>query len=35
MGINTAIVQNAQSIGFAIPINQVKEIISNALTGKP
>jgi len=35
MGINTAIAQNAQSIGFAIPINQVKEIISNALTGKP
>ena len=35
MGINTAIAQNAQSIGFAIPINQVKKIISNALTGKP
>lgn len=35
MGINTAIAQNAQSIGFAIPINQVKEIISNALAGKP
>ncbi len=35
MGINTAIAQNAQSIGFAIPINQVKEIISNAIAGKP
>ncbi|MCX6812941.1 MAG: trypsin-like peptidase domain-containing protein [Candidatus Azambacteria bacterium] len=35
MGINTAIAQNAQSIGFAIPINQVKEIISNALARKP
>ena len=35
MGINTAIAQNAQSIGFAIPINQVKKIISNALVGKP
>ena len=35
MGINTAIAQNAQSIGFTIPINQVKEIISNALAGKP
>ena len=34
MGINTAIAQNAQSIGFAIPINQIKEIISNALAGK-
>lgn len=35
IGINTAIAQNAQSIGFAIPINQVKEIISNALIVKP
>ena len=35
MGINTAIAQNAQSIGFAIPINQVKEIINNVLAGKP
>ncbi len=32
MGINTAIAQNAQSIGFAIPINQVKRIISDVLT---
>ncbi|MCX6814004.1 MAG: trypsin-like peptidase domain-containing protein, partial [Candidatus Azambacteria bacterium] len=29
MGINTAIAQNAQSISFAIPINQVKRIISD------
>ena len=35
MGINTAIAQNAQSVSFAIPINQVKEIINNALAGKP
>lgn len=27
IGINTAIAQNAQSIGFAIPINQAKKII--------
>ncbi len=32
MGINTAIAQNAQSISFAIPINQVKRIISDVLT---
>jgi serine protease Do len=35
VGINTAIAQGAQSISFAIPINQVKEIISNILAGKP
>jgi len=35
IGINAAIVQGAQSISFAIPINQAKEIISKALTGKP
>lgn len=35
IGINTAIAQNAQSIGFAIPINQVKKIISNVLTEMP
>ncbi|MDP3004218.1 MAG: trypsin-like peptidase domain-containing protein [Candidatus Azambacteria bacterium] len=29
MGINTAIAQNAQSIGFAIPVNQVKKIVSD------
>jgi len=28
IGINTAIAQNAQSIGFAIPVNQVRGIIS-------
>lgn len=31
MGINTAIAQNAQSIGFAIPINQIKRIINDVL----
>ncbi len=31
IGINTAIAQNAQSIGFAIPVNQVKKIVSNIL----
>ncbi|MDP2638890.1 MAG: trypsin-like peptidase domain-containing protein [Candidatus Azambacteria bacterium] len=35
IGINTAIAQNAQSIGFAIPINQAREIINNALVKKP
>lgn len=29
MGINTATAQNAQSIGFAIPVNQVKKIVSD------
>ncbi len=29
MGINTAIAQNAQSIGFAIPVNQVKKIVND------
>jgi len=31
IGINTAIAQNAQSIGFAIPVNQVKKIVSDIL----
>lgn len=31
IGINTAMVSGAQSIGFAIPINQVKRIISDVL----
>ena len=31
IGINTAIAQNAQSIGFAIPVNQIKKIVSDAL----
>ena len=35
IGINIAIVQNAQSISFAIPVNQVKKIINNVLTQKP
>ncbi len=34
IGINTAIAQNAQSIGFAIPVNQVKKIVSNILNPK-
>ncbi|MDO8443506.1 MAG: trypsin-like peptidase domain-containing protein [Candidatus Azambacteria bacterium] len=29
IGVNTAMVQGAQNIGFSIPINQVKEIINN------
>ena len=29
IGVNTAIVSNAQSIGFAIPINQVKRIMNS------
>ena len=29
IGINTAIVQNAQNIGFAIPINEVKNTIES------
>ncbi len=32
MGINTAIAQGAQSIGFAIPINQAKRDINDAIT---
>ncbi len=31
VGINTAMVSGAQSIGFAIPINQVKRIISDII----
>lgn len=34
IGINTAIAQNAQSIGFAIPVNQVKKIVSDILNLK-
>ena len=35
IGINTAVAENAQSIGFAIPINSAKGIIKNLLkTGK-
>ena len=34
MGINTAIAQNAQSIGFAIPVNQVKKIVNDILNPK-
>lgn len=32
VGINTAIAQGAQSIGFAIPINQAKRDINDAIT---
>lgn len=31
IGINTAMVSGAQSIGFAIPINQVKRVVSDVL----
>ncbi len=31
IGINTAVAQQAQSIGFAIPVNQVKRIVSDIL----
>ncbi|MBI2057779.1 MAG: trypsin-like peptidase domain-containing protein, partial [Candidatus Yanofskybacteria bacterium] len=36
IGINTAIAQGAQNIGFAIPVNQVRKIINDAsaLDGK-
>ncbi len=34
IGVNTAIAQNAQSIGFAIPVNQVKKIVSDILNIK-
>jgi S1-C subfamily serine protease len=34
VGINTAIATNAENIGFAIPINQVKKEISAASNGK-
>ena len=35
IGVNTAMVQGAQNIGFSIPINQAKEIISSVSTVKP
>jgi serine protease Do len=35
IGINTAVSQNAQGIGFAIPIDVAKPIIAQALAGKP
>lgn len=34
IGINTAIVENAQGIGFAIPINASKGILKQVLAGK-
>jgi len=33
IGINTAVAQNAQGIGFAIPINQARDDISRAEQG--
>ncbi|HDZ89373.1 MAG: trypsin-like peptidase domain-containing protein [Deltaproteobacteria bacterium] len=35
VGINTAMVSHAQSIGFAIPINTVKEVIPMLVLGQP
>jgi serine protease Do len=35
IGINTAVNQSAQGIGFAIPIDAAKGIMSEALAGKP
>jgi S1-C subfamily serine protease len=35
IGINTAVSQNAQGIGFAIPIDVAKPIVAQALAGKP
>jgi S1-C subfamily serine protease len=34
VGVNTAIVSNAQSIGFAIPINSVKQVMALLIVGK-
>jgi serine protease Do len=34
IGINTAIIKGAQGIGFSIPINVVKEVLSELETGK-
>jgi serine protease Do len=35
IGIDTAVSQNAQGIGFAIPIDVAKPILAQALAGKP
>lgn len=35
IGINTAIVEDAQGIGFAIPINSAKGMMKGVLAGKP
>jgi S1-C subfamily serine protease len=35
IGINTAVSQNAQGIGFAIPIDAAKPLMAEALAGKP
>ena len=34
VGINTAMISNAQSIGFAIPINTVKKVMPMLVLGK-
>lgn len=35
IGINTAIVENAQGIGFSIPVNATKGMLKGVLAGKP
>ena len=35
IGVNTAVASSAQGIGFAIPIDAAKEIVAEALAGKP
>jgi S1-C subfamily serine protease len=35
IGVNTAVASSAQGIGFAIPIDAAKEIMAEALAGKP
>jgi serine protease Do len=35
IGVNTAVASSAQGIGFAIPIDAAKQILSEALAGKP
>jgi serine protease Do len=35
IGVNTAVASSAQGIGFAIPIDAAKEILAEALAGKP
>jgi serine protease Do len=35
IGINTAVSQNAQGIGFSIPVDVAKPIMAQALAGKP
>jgi len=35
IGVNTAVASSAQGIGFAIPVDAAKEILAEALAGKP